>query len=453
MSVRTSHTSPPALTTTTCTSLPFTNPAFTTPSLAQRPETRTTTRWARTRHDRQRNEKTLRDREKKQLRKFGTSLRDPVESGRSGPRTGASIAWCRCWFPPAQTSEEFVCSPTLGRWPSLLCNKKKSLAIHCNRSAISWKPLRCAIESAVNPDAVHTTLSAPAARRVTTTSLWPKQAAMKRGVCPALSALLMSARFSRRISVIFRLLLCADINNGVYPVCVAFSTSARCSSSNSTMPGWFRAAAWKRGVQPTSAGARSTSTPLLPSLPTKSLRAVSTCPLFAALHSGFFFRPPPPDRTAARREGRTVQLRVTSVEGPELRQRRHELETSLKPKARLHVHCLELMQVCERLHGAFERHAPKQIQLAQLAEAAEWLQGATEACGHGDVQELQRAVEGGKRFQRARNGFVPGKVDVHQLRTGAQRDGQEDAPVVARRAGHVAELHLLGGGVITAWKV
>ena len=158
-----------------------------------------------------------------------------------------------------------------------------------------------------------------------------------------------------------------------------------------------------------------------------------------------FFRPLPPDRTAARREGRTVQLRVTSVEGPELWQRRHELETSLKPKARLHVHCLELMQVCERLHCAFERHAPKQIQLAQLAEASEWLEGATEACGHGDVQELQRAVEGGKRFQRARNGFVPGKVDVHQLRTGAQRD-EEDAPVVARRAGHVAELHLLGGG-------
>ena len=84
MSVRTSHTSPPALTTTTCTSLPFTNPAFTIPSLALRPETRTTTRWERTRHDRQRNEKTLRDREEKQLRKFGSRLRDPVDSGRSG---------------------------------------------------------------------------------------------------------------------------------------------------------------------------------------------------------------------------------------------------------------------------------------------------------------------------------------------------------------------------------
>ena len=76
VSVRTSHTSPPALTTKTCTSLPFTNPAFTTPSLAQRPETRTTTRWERTRNDRQRNEETLRDREEKQLRKFGPSLRE-----------------------------------------------------------------------------------------------------------------------------------------------------------------------------------------------------------------------------------------------------------------------------------------------------------------------------------------------------------------------------------------
>ena len=45
------------------------------------------------------------------------------------------------------------------------------------------------------------------------------------------------------------------------------------------------------------------------------------------------------------------------------------------------------------------------------------MEGAAEACGHGDVQVLQRAVEGGKRFQRARNGFVPGKVEVRQLRT------------------------------------
>ena len=142
--------------------------------------------------------------------------------------------WCRCWFPPAQTSEEFVDSSTLGRWPSLLRNKKKKgPAVHTNKAAISWKPFSRAIESAV-PHLVVTALSGPAAKRVITTSLWPLRAAMKRGVCPPFAALLMSARFSRRMLVIFRLPFCADCNKGVNPLCFAFSTSARCSSSKST---------------------------------------------------------------------------------------------------------------------------------------------------------------------------------------------------------------------------
>ena len=153
--VRTSHTSPPALTTTTCTSLPFTNPAFTTPSLAQRPETRTATRWERTRHDRQRNEKHCETERRSNSEKCGPSLRDPVDSGTFWARD--SIVWCRCWFALAQTSEEFVCSSTLGRWPSLLCKKKKP-AVHSNKAAISSWPRPRAIESAV-PHLVVTALS------------------------------------------------------------------------------------------------------------------------------------------------------------------------------------------------------------------------------------------------------------------------------------------------------
>ena len=101
--------------------------------------------------------------------------------------------------------------------------------------------------------------------------------------------------------------------------------------------------------------------------------------------------------------------------------RAHELEASLKSKARLHVHCLEVVQVRERFHCAFERHAPKQIQFAQLAEVAEcgWrvppkpadmatFRYCREPCG--------RAANGSSVLAMA--SFL-GKVDVHQLRTGA----------------------------------
>ena len=200
---------------------------------------------------------------------------------------------------------------------------------------------------------------------------------------------------------------------------------------------------------PLSALALSTSTPLRPSLPTKSLRAVSTCPSFAAHHNGVFFRPPPPDRTAARRESGGVQLRVASVEGLELWQPRHKLEAFLKANARLHVHCLELLQVRERLHCAFERHAPIQIQFAQLAEAAEWLEGPVEACGHGDVQVLQRAVEGGKRLAMA--SFLERSTctscgQERNVTVRKMRQWSRDGPGTYMSCIFLA-------GVITAWKV
>ena len=127
MSVRTSHTTPPALTTTTCTSVPFTNPVFTTPSLVLRPETRTTTRWERTRHDRQRNEKTLRDREEQHLRKFGPSLRDPVDSGRSGQGPARQSRGADAGFPRHRRVEGLCLHLLWGAGPVCSATKKKGL--------------------------------------------------------------------------------------------------------------------------------------------------------------------------------------------------------------------------------------------------------------------------------------------------------------------------------------
>ena len=165
--VRTSHTSLPVLTTTTCTSVPFTNPAFTTPSLAQRPETRTTTRWERTRHNRQRNEKhceTERRSNSENADQVCVTLWTPDVLGQGPARQsrGADAV-----FPRHRRVKSLWLHLIWGAGP--VCNRKKRPAVHTNKA---WKPFSRAIESAV-PHIVVTSLSGPAARRVITTSLWP----------------------------------------------------------------------------------------------------------------------------------------------------------------------------------------------------------------------------------------------------------------------------------------
>ena len=173
MSVRTSHTSPPALATTTCTSLPFTriHHPFSCSTSGGKNHHALGTNTTRSTKKRRNTAKPRGEATQKNADQVCVTLWTPDVLGQGPARQScgadAGFSWHR-------RVKSLWIHLLWGAGPVCSTTEKKGPAVHSNKAAISSWPLRRAIESAVHPDAVVTALSGPAARRVITTSLWPK---------------------------------------------------------------------------------------------------------------------------------------------------------------------------------------------------------------------------------------------------------------------------------------